>query len=477
MGGSRSGVDGETQNLFLESAFFRPEAIGSRARALNLQTESSQRFERGVDPDLQVNALERATELLLEIVGGKPGPIAEFVNRRTVPVPSPIALRHARAERLLGFPVPPRDIEHILGRLAMRVRRTKEGWSVIPPAHRFDIAIEVDLIEEIARLHGYDRIPARRPQVGLGAPFCPEAGVSPWRLRNLLAARDYHEVITYSFVDPGWQQFIEPGSEPLKLANPISADMAVMRTTLWPGLLQAVLYNRNRQQARVRIFEVGRRFRTAGAGKVHEEEVIAGAVTGEVWPGQWGAKARAVDFYDVKGDVEALLHLTGRPMDVHFRPVEHPALHPGQSAAIHLGGKEIGRIGVLHPVIQDRLGLDQRVILFEVEARAAASARIPHFTEISRFPAIRRDLSITVPEGIAAQRILDTIRKVAGNLLVYLELFDEYRGEGIDSGRKSLSLGLTLQDSSRTLKDEEVDALQHRVVATLESELGAQLRE
>lgn len=476
MGGAHSGVGRETRNLFLESAHFRPESIGGRARALNLQTESSQRFERGVDPELARPALERATELLLGIVGGEPGPIGEVVNRRALPVKSAIVLRHARVERVLGLAVPPREIETILRRLGMRIRRIRGGWTVVPPSFRFDIAIEVDLIEEIARLRGYDRVPVRRPQAELRAPSRPENRLSRGRLRTLLADRDYQEVVTYSFVDPGWQEAIEPARPVLKLANPISADMAVMRTTLWPGLLQAVLYNRNRQQGRVRLFEIGRRFRIASEGAIREEEVVSGVVTGEVWPEQWGASGREIDFFDVKGDVEALLSLGGRPKDVRFLPVEHPSLHPGQSAAIHLEGEEIGRIGVVHPLVQTRLGLDQRVIAFELDVGALTSAHIPRFSEISRFPAIRRDLSITVSEDIAAQQIVDAIRKVVGNLLVNLELFDEYRGEGIDSGRKSLSLGLTLQDSSRTLKDEEVDALQNRVTAALHSEFGAELR-
>lgn len=476
MGGQRSGVGPQTRNLFLESAFFRPETISSRSRALGLQTESSQRFERGVDPELQVKALERATQLLLSIVGGEPGPVTETVARRALPARPDIALRHARVERVLGLTIRPRDIEDILRRLGMRVRRSRTGWTVTPPSYRFDITIEADLIEEIARLYGYDRIPSTRPRAELCAAPRPETRVPLGRVRALLADRDYQEVITYSFVDPSWQEAIDPSAPALQLANPISTDMGVMRSTLLPGLLRVVVYNRNRQQDRVRIFEIGRRFRLEGAGEVNEEEVLSGAVTGAAWPEQWGAPAREVDFYDLKGDLEALLSLSGYPKDARFLPAEHPALHPGQSAAIHLGGEKIGWIGVIHPLVQGRLGVDQRVIVFEVAAEALISASVPRFKEISRFPAIRRDLSLTVPEETAAQQILDAVRKVVGNLLVNLELFDEYRGEGIDSGRKSLSLGLTLQDSSRTLKDEEVDALQERVVTTLRSALGAQLR-
>lgn len=475
MGGERSGMTGDTRNVFLESAYFRPEAIGSRSRTFNLQTDSSQRFERGVDPELQVKALERASQLLADITGGEFGPVTEVVSRRALPARPGIRLRHARVERLLGLAVPPRAIEDILHRLGMRTRRTKEGWLVTPPSYRFDLTIEADLVEEVARLYGYDRIPSVHPLAAMSAPACTETRIPRSRLRALLADRDYQEVISYSFVDPAWQEAVDPGASALELANPISADMAVMRTTLWPGLLRTVLHNRNRQQGRVRVFELGRRFRMVD-GTVREEEVLAGVVTGTAWPEQWGTAAREVDFYDLKGDVEALLGVTGRTGEARFLPAEHPALHPGQSAAIQVGGEEIGRMGVLHPLVQDRLGLDQRAILFELDTAALMTARVPRFKEISRFPAIRRDLSITVPEEVSAQRVLDAVRESVGKLLVHLELFDEYRGEGIDSGRKSLSLGLTLQDSSRTLKDEEVDVLQARVVAALQAQLGARLR-
>ncbi|MBI3898626.1 MAG: phenylalanine--tRNA ligase subunit beta [Gammaproteobacteria bacterium] len=472
MGGLETAVDANTQSIFLESAFFHPDAIAGRARALGLQTESSQRFERGVDPELQVKAIERATQLILEIAGGEAGPItlASAPGKRTI---APIVLRRSRLARVLGTEIPPVESEKMLKRLGMQVRRTADGWKVVPPSHRFDIRIEEDLIEEVVRLYGYDRIPARLPSGPLMAPDATETRIVPSRLRDLLIDRDYQEVITYSFVDPELQTLIDSTTPALMLANPISSDMAAMRTSLWTGLLQTLRYNRNRQQERIRVFEIGRRFERGDVPR--ENAVIAGAATGTAWNPQWGIAKRAVDFYDVKADVEELLHCTLRPADFKFVPMVHSALHPGQSAAIHSEEKRIGWVGALHPAIQARLDLE-RVVLFEMDLSALTSSRIPEFKEISRFPAIRRDLSVVVQEAISAQSVVDGVRRVAGNLLVNLELFDEYRGEGIDSGRKSLALTLTLQDSSRTLREAEVDALVVQVIASLRTELGAELR-
>jgi phenylalanyl-tRNA synthetase beta chain len=303
----------------------------------------------------------------------------------------------------------------------------------------------------------------------------PEERIPPARLRTLLADRDYHEIITYSFVDPELQALLDPEVKPATLANPISADMAAMRTSLWPGLLQTIIYNLNRQQERLRFFEIGKRF-LPGTDGIREEAVLAGAMSGEALPKQWGQSRRTADFFDAKGDVEALLRLTGRGQDFRFRAVRHPALHPGRAAEIVSDGRRMGLMGELHPELHDRLSLDRPVVLYELRLDAVTTANAPVFQGISRYPAIRRDLAIIVPETTPAQTVLDCIVKVAGNLLVHLELFDEYRGKGIDYGRKSLALGLTLQDSSRTLKDTEVEAVMAKVVSALESELGAQRR-
>jgi phenylalanyl-tRNA synthetase beta chain len=484
MGGQDSAVGSATQNLFLESAWFRPEVIGIRARFYGQHTDSSHRFERGVDPALQRQALERATGLVLAICGGKPGPVTESSSTAHLPKRPPILLRAARIERVLGMSFPPATVEAILKRLGMRTIRTAGGktgrsWKVTPPSWRSDIGREIDLIEELVRVHGYDKVPARVPQAALHVPAVPESRIAARRLRDVLIDRDYQEAITYSFVDPAVQALLSPGDPPHTLANPIASDMAQMRLTLWPGLIKAALYNQNRQQGRVRLFEIGNRFLSKPDGTADEQAVIAGIATGPAFPEQWGIKARPVDFFDVKGDIEALLALGGQRQFI-FQPVRHPALHPGQAAEIvHSGNTDrpIGLVGVLHPQIQAKSGLERSVILFELRLSALQTAISPKFQEISRYPAIRRDLALVLAEAIPAQNVLDNVRRTAGRLLVNLELFDEYRGEGIDSGRKSLALGLTLQDTSRTLNEEDVEAVIGRVVAGLKADFEAQLRQ
>src|SRR3990172_7953265 len=472
MGGLHSAVSNTTRHLFLESAWFRPETISVRARSQGLQTDSSQRFERGVDPDLQKRAMERATSLLQSIVGGKPGPVIEQTARRHLPCAVSITLRVDRVERLLGMNVPANIIESILKRLGMKLKKSGPNWIVTPPSYRFDIDREADLIEEIARIHGYDKLPARYPRIRMSARPVAESGVSEPRLRAALMDRDYQEVITYSFVDPRIQTLVDPGIPPLALANPISADMAVMRTSLWPGLLQTILYNQNRQQTRVRLFEIGRTFLPRDHDVV-QERMLGGAVYGDAVAGQWGTPRRGVDLYDVKADIEALFALAGMGGEVLFRPGQHPVLHPGQTAEILHHGQRIGLLGLLHPAIQAGMGLSQPGVLYELRLSSLERERVPIFKEFSRFPSIRRDIAIMVNETIPAQTVLDCVQKTAGSLLVNLELFDEYRGKGIDSGRKSLALGLTLQHSSRTLNEADVEQVMAEVVSTLRTELGA----
>jgi len=484
MGGQNSAVGSATQNLFLESAWFRAEAISTRARFYGLHTDSSHRFERGVDPALQRQALERATGLVLTICGGKPGPVTETSSTAHLPKQPLILLRAARIERVLGMSFPPATVEAILKRLGMRVTKAAAGktgrsWKVTPPSWRSDISREIDLIEELVRVHGYDKVPARVPQAALHVPAVSESRIVVRRLRDALIDRDYQEAITYSFVDPAVQALLSPGDSAHTLANPIASDMAQMRLTLWPGLIKAVLYNQNRQQGRVRLFEIGKRFLSKPDGTADEQPVIAGIVMGPAFPEQWGANARPVDYFDVKGDIEALLALGGERQFV-FRPARHPALHPGQAAEIvHPGNAShpIGLVGVLHPQIQAKTGLEKSAIVFELRLSALQAAISPKFQEISRYPAIRRDLALVLLETIAAQDVLNNVRKTAGGLLVNLELFDEYRGEGIDSGRKSLALGLTLQDTSRTLNEDDVEAVIGRVVAGLKADFDAQLRQ
>lgn len=484
MGGTDSAVGSGSVNLFLESAWFRPDAIGARARHYGLHSESSHRFERGIDPMLQRQALERATELIVTICGGKAGPVVEKTSRAHLPRRPSIQLREARVTRILGLSLSSVLIASILKRLGMRLvsvvnRKVGRGWKVTPPSWRTDINREIDLIEELARVYGYDKVPARTPSMLLNVPAVSEARISVNRLRSMMIDRDYQEAITYSFVDPALQALISPSSAALTLVNPIASDMAQMRLTLWPGLIKAALYNQNRQQARIRLFEIGRRFMRDADGTVAEQTVISGIALGPANAEQWGIKTRPVDFYDVKGDIEAVLGL-GRLRTISFRPGRHPALHPGQSAEIVQNdylNDPVGHLGVLHPDILSQSGLEKTVILFEIRLSAIQVANVPEFQEISRFPAVRRDLSIVLSETIPAQAVLDQVRKTAESLLVNLELFDEYRGEGIDSGRKSLSLGLTLQDTSRTLKEKDVEDVVGRVVAGLKTSFDAQLRQ
>ncbi len=475
MGGLESAVSDHTGNIFLESAYFKPETIARRARSLGLQTESSYRFERGVDPQLQDRAIQRATALLQKIVGGRPGPAVEARLERHLPRRARVTLRRQRIAQVLDVELSGTQVQRILSRLGMQVSRTANGWRVAPPSWRFDIEREVDLIEELARVHGYERLPTRIPRMAADTGFSSERLVPLERFKAVLVDRDYQEVITYSFVDPELQALIAPDETGLGLLNPISSDMSVMRVSLWPGLLQTVRYNRNRQQQRLRFFEVGRHFVRRREG-LRQDVLLAGAVTGSALPEQWGSPDREADFFDAKGDVEALLRATGCAGVFSFVPSGYPALHPGQQARILREGIEIGRLGALHPELIARLDLEMPVFLFELAISALQQGRIPGFAEVSRFPAIRRDLAVVVDAATPAQAVLDCIAKSAGELLVDLQLFDEYRGEGIDSGRKSLALGLTLQDSSRTLKEEVVESVVGRVIRSLESGLGAKLR-
>jgi phenylalanyl-tRNA synthetase beta chain len=475
MGGLDSAVTDKTHNLLLEGAYFRPQTIAGRARSLGMQTESSFRFERGVDPYLQRQAMQRATSLLLDIVGGRPGPILEERLTRHVPKRASVTLRRHRLTQLLGQELPAAKTEGILTRLGMRVSKRADGWRVTPPSHRFDIEREEDLVEEVARVHGFENLPSKMPRISMGSRFASENHIPAERFKAVLADRDYQEVITYSFVDPALQRLLEPATEPMTLRNPISADMAAMRISLWPGLLQAVAYNRNRQQSRLRLFELGRCF--IGTGKdLVQELMLGGALMGPALPEQWGSKPRVVDFYDAKGDLEALLQLTGSREEFQLRPVRHAALHSGQSAEITKNGAHVGWLGALHPEFRAKLDLNEAVFLFQVRISALQTAIIPKFSEVSKFPAIRRDLSFMVDAGVSAQAVLDCAASAAGELLIDLQLFDEYRGEGIDSGRKSLSLGLTLQDSSRTLKEGTIEAITLQVMDSLQVSLGAELR-
>lgn len=477
MGGEGSAVSDDTTQLFLESAFFAPAALAGQARRYGLHTDSSHRFERGVDPQLPRHAMERATALLLGIVGGKPGPIVEAGDAEQLPAPAPIVLRAARLRRLLGADIASNEVAEILRYLGMTVVEQAEGWLATPPSFRFDIRIEADLIEEVARIHGYSRLPSQRPAIRAAIPSRPEAEISVADIRRRLVERGYQEAITYSFVDPRLQQALDPGHAPLALANPISAELAVMRTSLWPGLVQAALYNQNRQQGRIRLFEIGTRFRRHGEQLV-EETVVSGIALGSQEPEQWGLPVRTVDFFDVKRDVEAVLGLTGRGGAYRFVEGKHPALHPGQAAQIEQqGGRVAGVMGSVHPYIIKNIDINGMPIVFELNLKEIHRAVLPRFREASKYPAIRRDIALVVDDGVISADLQQAIWMEAGDLLRELQLFDVYKGKGIDSGKKSVALGLTLQDSSRTLTDGDVDLVIGRVLAFLRDKFGATLRE
>ena len=476
MGGSSSAVSDTTCDIFLESASFATQSIVGRARRYGLHTDSSHRFERGVDPQLARQAMERATSLLLDIVGGKAGPLLEVANEDALPVSQPILLRAQRITRILGSEIGANEVEGILQRLGMTVTACDEGWLVTAPSFRFDIAIEVDLIEEIGRVVGYENLPSKRPQAALHMHPQPEGSLERRDFLRLLADRGYQEAISYSFVDPAIQQRLNPEGQGIALANPISSDLSVMRTTLWAGLLPVLQHNINRQQPRVRLFEYGLAFnRQADATK--QENMLAGLAYGASLPEQWGSAERKIDFFDVKADIEALLGLTRRAEQFRFVAEKHPALHPGQCARIYFGGEPAGWLGALHPALEKAFDLRGQCYLFEIKADMLYEKNVAKFAEISKFPAIRRDLAVLVEEKVTADQVLNCIKSAAPESLKNLKLFDLYAGERIDSGRKSLALGLTLQAQSRTLTDEEVDAAIEQVVNSLVRELGATLRE
>ncbi len=476
MGGEASAVSNDTRHILLESAFFAPTAISGKARSYGLHTDSSHRFERGVDPLLQAKAMERATALLIEIAGGRPGPVVEVVNEEHIERRPLIELRAERVNKVLGIEIDAEEVSDILERLEMETNRTQQGWQVRAPSCRFDISIEEDLIEEIGRIYGYSRIPAHRGRSAMTMHDRPEADFDLGRARLLLVGRDYQEVITYSFVSPEIEALIDPQKSGIPLANPISADMSVMRTSTWPGLLQTARYNQSRQQQRVRIFETGLCFFREG-DEIRQEPLLGGLVSGESFTEQWASEGRRADFYDVKADVEAVLSLTGWGEDVSFTPVEHPALHPGQSASISLSGESVGMIGMLHPEIEKRLDLNGPTFVFEIKLEKVAQGRLPAFDTLSKYPSIRRDIAIVVDKSVTFESVRNLIRDESGKIITDIILFDVYTGENIDSGRKSLALGLILQEKSHTLTDKEVENVVARVLNRLDGDLGAKLRE
>ncbi|MDR2259687.1 MAG: phenylalanine--tRNA ligase subunit beta [Azoarcus sp.] len=480
MGGEESGVTLETTEIFLESAFFAPEAVAGRARAHGFSSDASHRYERGVDFQLQRPAIERATQLILDICGGVAGPVEEARSDADLPQRGEVRLRPARARQVLGIELDDGVLRGLLERVYLQVRDLVVELRVTPPAFRFDIEIEEDLIEEIARLHGYDNIPAPAPRAGLSMLAVPESARTDWEVRHRLAGRGFQEVVNFAFVDEAWERDFCANAQPVRLANPIASQMSVMRSSLVPGLIANLASNRKRQQNRVRVFESGRCFvRRAdgenGAGEVPgfaQPRRLAALAAGPALPEQWGEAARPVDFYDLKGDLEALF----APRPLAFAPVAAPALHPGRAAAVFLDGRRIGVIGEIHPLWVQRHELGGAPIVFEVDLEAALAAVRPANGEISRMPAALRDLALVVPVSVSAEQALGALRAAAPEVVREISLFDVYQGRGVAPGHKSLAFRISMQDTQRTLEDAEVDAVISGLLLHVERAVGGRLR-
>ena len=476
MGGEHSGINDNTRDLLLESAYFNPVALAGTARSYGLHTDASHRYERGVDYRLQQLALERASQLLLDIVGGEPGPAFGELSERDLPKPATINLHQTQVTRMLGVEIPAAEIECMLAGLGLQLIAQGPGqWQVSTPSYRFDLSLEVDLIEEVARLYGYNRLPVRYPQARLAPQPHSEALVQRTTYRQLLIDRGYQEAITYSFIEPKLFELFSPDSKPLALANPISADLSVMRNSLWPGLVKAVQYNLNRHQSRVRLFEIGLKF-VGQLDDLQQIQCLAGVITGSRWPESWNQPKEQLDFYDLKGDVEGILQLSGQAADYQFELADHPVLHPGQSARVLRSGRSVGLFGALHPQLAQALGLEQTCWVFELQLDDIYQGSIPVFHELSRFPEVRRDIALLVDRDQPVGELLEDIRQQAGKALIDLKLFDVYQGKGIDPTRKSVAVGLTWQDPSRTLTDDEVNACLQQVLEYLQSRFDASLR-
>lgn len=483
MGGDSTKADLDTRNVFLEAAFFYPEAIAGRARRYNFTSDASHRFERGVDFDNNLDGIERATRLILEICGGEAGPVTDV--RAGQPARNPVRMRIARAHKVIGVPVEAGEIASIFQRLGMPAKAEGSGADaalvVTPPSYRFDIAIEEDLIEEVARLHGFDRIPANPPLAPATMLPAAEGRRSLHQLRACMTAADFQEVINYSFVDESWESDLAGNADPVRLLNPIASQLAVMRSTLIGGLLANVRHNLNRRVSRIRLFEVGRAFLRAPSAQEGELSVaglrqpmrLAAAAYGPALEEQWGEPGRKVDFFDLKRDLETLL----RPHQAGFEAALHPALHPGRSARVLADGKAIGWLGELHPKWQRKFELPEPVMLFEVDAEPLQSVPLPQFCEVSRFPPVHRDLAVTVDETIPAATLVAGMERSRPAIVEAVYLFDVYRGKGIESGKKGLAFRVLLQDTQKTLTDAEVDAAMSALRKVLEQEYGAKLRQ
>ena len=478
MGGEDSSVTDDTNNIYLESAFFVPEKIMGKARQYGLHTDSSHRFERGVSPDLQVNALERATQLITEICGGKVGPITDVIANDDLQKRVEIHFEAYRIKRHLGIEVEDSRVEDILTRLGCELTQlesSKEhGWRVQSPIFRFDLATPEDLVEEVARIYGYDNIPARLRPMEPRIARKEETLVTDDDLRNVLVSRGYQEAITYSFVPSQVEALLSPSQEQIKLSNPISEELSIMRSTLWSGLIPALDKNVKRQQSRVRFFETGLSFIKTDEGLIQRKK-IAGVITGSLHSEKWNSTSKLVDFFDIKGDVEALL-ANASEHSFEFVTSDHASLHPGQSANILSDGKVVGVCGALHPATEKKLDLDQQVFVFELDIDLISQKKLPEYTKLSPYPSIRRDLALLVERDISYSQINHVLKRLNISDLVDSFVFDVYDGVNVELGQKSIALGLIFQGFSRTLEEQEISAHVEKIMVSLEKETGAVLR-
>tara|TARA_B100000029_G_scaffold464822_1_gene499033 strand:+ start:7708 stop:10083 length:2376 start_codon:yes stop_codon:yes gene_type:complete len=475
MGGSSTAVETSTVNIFLEAAFFTPSSIIGRARKYALHTDASHRFERGVDPEGQIRAIERATELIIDIVGGEAGPTTVYENAQYLPEAPSVVLRRSKLESILGMTVEPEVVESIMCRLGMSLEKKEDSWVVTPPSFRFDINIEEDLIEEVARIIGYDTLPVISEKCTQKLGISTEKKLSEYHVINRLVERGYSEVISYGFVEKQLEKSINPDSELVSIINPLSSELSVMRSSLWPGLLGVARRNLSRQQSRIRIFEMGSVF-CMKSNKISEKQSLAGLALGPIYSEHWDFDDKDVDYFDIKSDVESLFDLTNLDCEIEFLSAEHPALAKGKTARILKENKPIGWIGELHPSFQQSLELKSAVIMFSLDITSLLLHKVSVYQQYSKYPSVRRDLALVLHEDIKGTEVVSCIKKAGGELLKEIKIFDLYRGKGIESSEKSLAVGLILQHTSRTLNDTDIDKIIGAVTRRLKDDLGAAIR-
>ena len=476
MGGKSTMVQDNTTNVFFEAAFWPQKVMAGRARSYGMHTDASVRFERGVDPALQAKAVERAVELLVRIAGGQAGPLVDDVDTELLPQRSAIKLTNERLVRVLGAEFEVDTVTDILNALGLEVTAEEGSWTVTPPSYRFDIALEDDLIEEVARVYGYDRIPESTATASMPLSPVPEGFVDADSIAGTLVARDFTEVITWSFVDAESNELVSGHASKLVLANPISSELGVMRSSLWSGMLTAASNNVARQQDRVRLFEMGRSYH-GSVNEPVETPQVAGLLLGPALDESWAAKRQAVDFFDLKGDVEALLDTTGHAGDFTFEAAEHAALQPGQTARVLRDGEIVGTLGKVHPRVLKHFSIKQDAFVFELDVEKTFAAEVPVAKPVSKYPSVRRDIAVVVAESVRGSALVNAVYDAAPDLIKAVRVFDVYQGDGIEAGLKSIALGLILQETSRTLTDDDADTAVAAAVQKLKQDFDADLRD